>query len=237
MFALFDDAVGVAHHLVSLLASVVTPFVGGADTVVAIVAFTVGVRLALFPLSRAAARATRARSALAPRLADLRKRHGRDPVRLRRESADLYRSHGISPFAGILPSLVQLPVFAVMYRLFVSPTVGGLANALLTHTVFGVPLGSTVATAGLAAPPVLVYLGLFALLVGVGWWSSRQARRALTPETPAPLARVAPLLPYATVAVAAFVPLAAGIYLLVTTAWTALEREVFGTHAAPAASR
>lgn len=32
------------------------------------------------------------------------------------------------------------------------------------------------------------------------------------------------LLPYLTVAFAAFVPLAAGLYLLTTTAWTAAER-------------
>jgi len=31
-------------------------------------------------------------------------------------------------------------------------------------------------------------------------------------------------LPYATVAIAAVVPLAAGIYLLTTTAWTTAER-------------
>jgi hypothetical protein len=33
-------------------------------------------------------------------------------------------------------------------------------------------------------------------------------------------------LPYATVVIAAFVPLAAGLYLLTTTAWTAAERFV-----------
>ncbi|MBO0817800.1 MAG: hypothetical protein J2P30_21935, partial [Actinobacteria bacterium] len=38
---------------------------------------------------------------------------------------------------------------------------------------------------------------------------------------PAALARV---LPYFSVVVAAFVPLAAGVYLLTTTAWTLAER-------------
>jgi len=38
---------------------------------------------------------------------------------------------------------------------------------------------------------------------------------------PAALARA---LPYFTVVVAAFVPLAAGVYLLTTTAWTLAER-------------
>ncbi|WP_225848194.1 hypothetical protein [Streptomyces sp. HPF1205] len=37
-------------------------------------------------------------------------------------------------------------------------------------------------------------------------------------------ARLAPYLPFGTVVFAAFVPLAAGLYLPTTTAWTAAER-------------
>jgi YidC/Oxa1 family membrane protein insertase len=37
---------------------------------------------------------------------------------------------------------------------------------------------------------------------------------------------VARLLPFGTLAVAAFVPLAAGLYLLTSTAWAAAERAV-----------
>ncbi|MFE9184252.1 YidC/Oxa1 family membrane protein insertase [Micromonospora haikouensis] len=43
---------------------------------------------------------------------------------------------------------------------------------------------------------------------------------------PAVLGRVLPLLPYLTVAVALVVPLAAVLYLVTTTAWTALEQAV-----------
>ena len=35
------------------------------------------------------------------------------------------------------------------------------------------------------------------------------------------------IVPYTTVVIAAFVPLAAGLYLLTTTAWTAAERAGF----------
>ena len=47
---------------------------------------------------------------------------------------------------------------------------------------------------------------------------------------PAALAR---MLPFATVAIAAFVPLAAGLYLATSTAWTLAERAVLGRSAAP----
>ena len=49
------------------------------------------------------------------------------------------------------------------------------------------------------------------------------------------------ILPFATVAFAALVPLAAGLYLLTTTAWAAAERAVFHRLApappAPAATK
>ncbi|MGH6654895.1 MAG: YidC/Oxa1 family membrane protein insertase [Actinocrinis sp.] len=54
----------------------------------------------------------------------------------------LYREHGVSPAAGCLPALVQLPVLGVMYRLFDSRTVAGRPNGLLAHELGGVPLGS-----------------------------------------------------------------------------------------------
>jgi YidC/Oxa1 family membrane protein insertase len=41
-------------------------------------------------------------------------------------------------------------------------------------------------------------------------------------------------MPYATLAVAAVMPLAAGLYLLTTTAWAAAERAVFGRRMASA---
>jgi YidC/Oxa1 family membrane protein insertase len=48
------------------------------------------------------------------------------------------------------------------------------------------------------------------------------------PDQPAGLGLLSRILPYTTVAIAAFVPLAAGLYLLTTTAWTAAERALLG---------
>jgi YidC/Oxa1 family membrane protein insertase len=56
--------------------------------------------------------------------------------------------------------------------------------------------------------------------------SGRPAGGGATPEQPAVPSWLTRALPYATVIIAAFVPLAAGLYLLTTTAWTAAERFV-----------
>ena len=88
-----------------------------------------------------------------------------------------------------------------------------------------------------------MFLGLFALLAAVAWAGTLIARRVARPSPSAParptgaMGALIRVLPYATVAVAAVLPLAAGLYLLTTTAWSAAERAVLGrrlhTGAAP----
>ena len=43
-------------------------------------------------------------------------------------------------FAGCLPALLQIPFFSVLYRLFLSRTVGGRSNMLLSHNLLSAPL-------------------------------------------------------------------------------------------------
>src|SRR5205814_10474415 len=111
---LLDSAVSLAYPIVTAIAGV-----GGAA--LAIVACTLALRALLIPLTLRVIRGERARAALAPRLAELNRKHRKDPERLRTELAGLYRSAGISPYAGFLPALLQAPFFLVTYRLFVSP--------------------------------------------------------------------------------------------------------------------
>ncbi|WP_285536752.1 YidC/Oxa1 family membrane protein insertase [Streptomyces lavendulae] len=221
------------------------PVLAESATAAAIVLFTVLVRLALHPLSRAAFR-------------------------------------GATPVAGCLPTLLQLPVFFVMYRAFSSSEVAGGANELLGHRLFAAPLGSRWADAlgegGPFGAQGLVFLGLFAAVGVVAAWSAVRGRRAAAAAPAVPVLPVAgprggnavpgkavpggakggsrgaragagagragapaalsaeqqaamrklggvlPLLSFGTLVTAAVVPLAAGLYLLTTTAWSAAER-------------
>lgn len=222
MFAFLDAPVAGAYHLVSTLAELAAPPVGELATALAIVVFTICVRLLLHPLARAATRGERVRAELAPQVQRLREKHGNDADRMRRELAELRASSGGSPFAGCLPMLLQLPFFVVMYRLFASAEIGGRVNELLGHTLFGAPLGGHFLTAGM--PYALVYLGLFAALAAVATFAVRwQARMRAGGPAPPGMALLR-WLPYGTVLVAVVVPLAAGVYLLTTTTWTVLER-------------
>ncbi|WP_338014699.1 YidC/Oxa1 family membrane protein insertase [Agromyces mariniharenae] len=155
---------------------------------------TLLVRAALIPVGVSQAKAERTRARLAPKLAELRRKHGSDPERLQRETMALYSDEGASPFAGCLPMLVQAPIVGVIYALFILPTIAGHPNALLDHTVFGVPLGSSLAgelAAGTLTPGTLaVYASVVVAIALVG----EVTRRVFRPQLPdaAPAATTSP---------------------------------------------
>jgi len=238
MSGFFGVPVDAAYHLVCLFAGFLTPLPGGLAAAAAIIGFTMAMRLLLLPLSYRAMRGMAAQARLAPLAQDLRKRYAGQPDRLQHELTALYRAEGTSIFAGCLPLLVQWPASAVLSLLFRSAYVGGAPNTLLAHSLFGAPLaGYWLGGAGPLSAQGAVFAGLFVLLAGIGWLSARMARRAsataatataATGTAPASGAQatVVRLLPFATVAIAAFVPLAAGLYLATSTAWTLAERAV-----------
>jgi YidC/Oxa1 family membrane protein insertase len=235
MFSFFGVPVDAAYHLVSGFTGILTPVLGGAAAVAAIIAFTIAVRIVLMPLSLRAFRAQVAATRLAPQLLALRRRYAKQPERLQSEMSALYRQEGTSMFASIKPLLFQWPFLSVMYLLFRSPLIAGKPNTLLAHDLLGVPLGSHwLSGAGPASMHGLVFLGLFALLAGLCWLSSRLGQRMAAPAadgTPGTGVLVKALA-YLTVVIAAFTPLAAGIYLLTSMGWSLAERRFFFRRAA-----
>ncbi len=257
MFSFLGVPVDAAYHLVSGLTGILTPVLGGLAAAAAIGAFTMAVRVLLLPLSLRALRGQAVQARLAPQLQALRQRFARQPERLQREMAALYRREGTSLFAGFTPLLLQWPFLSVMYLLFRSPQVGGRANMLLSRALFGVPLGShwlsgagPLAPASLASVHGAVFLGLFALLAVLCWATARLGRQlaahaahAASPASPVQVTTGAGVaqaaapagggglllkaLPYLTVVIAAFAPLAAGIYLVTSLAWSLAERKLF----------
>jgi YidC/Oxa1 family membrane protein insertase len=173
--------VDAAYHVVSALAGMLAPLPGGLAAAAAIVGFTMAVRLLMLPLSYRAMRWMDAQARLAPRVQALRKKHAGQPDRLRRELAALYESEGASMFGGCLSMLLQWPFLSVMYLLFRSPVIGGARNSLLTHDLFGAPLGSYWLGGGPLSAHGAVFAGLFVLLAGLGWLTARMARRFAGP--------------------------------------------------------
>jgi YidC/Oxa1 family membrane protein insertase len=230
LMSVFADLVG---HLADLL----HPLFGASAAAAAIVLFTALVRLLVHPLSRAAARGQKARTALQPKVAELRRKHAKDPARLQKAVLELHAEEKVSPLSGCLPSLLQLPAFFVLYRLFSSSSIDGAGNELLDHRLLAAPLGDrwtdALAGAGLVGGAGVVYLVLFALVAAVASFNYMRAKRTPLPETGGQdvpgvgaLTKVMPFMSFFTLITVAVVPLAAALYVITSSTWSAVERAV-----------
>jgi YidC/Oxa1 family membrane protein insertase len=241
-FAPIAAVLDAAYSVVSGLQHVLEPLAGTASAALAIAIITLTLRLLLIPVGRSQVRAEFTRRRLAPRLQELQKKYKKNPEVLQQKMMQLYSDEKASPLAGILPTLAQAPVLSVVYGLFILPTVNGHANALLTEQLFGVPLGTSLAhllATGSFGLDLLVYAVLLAVIAVVAFTSRRVALAFARPaDDAAPamanLNSVLSWLPFITVVFASFVPLAATIYLTVTTTWTLVERQVLRRRLAPA---
>ncbi|MFG2117620.1 YidC/Oxa1 family membrane protein insertase [Streptomyces sp. NPDC048710] len=231
----------VFARLVEQLADLLQPLFHASAAAAAIVLFTALVRLLVHPLSRAAARGQRARAELQPRIAELRKEHAKDPERLQKAVLELHAEEKVSPLSGCLPSLLQLPAFFLLYRLFSNTSIGGEANALLTHSLFAAPLGGRWADAlsggGVFGAAGLVYLALFVLVAAVAAFNYRRTKLMMAKNPVTVTAgggeqvpglgavnKVMPFMSFFTLVTVAVVPLAAALYVVTSTTWSAVER-------------
>ncbi|WP_030682116.1 YidC/Oxa1 family membrane protein insertase [Streptomyces sp. NRRL B-1347] len=231
--------------LVARLADLLEPLFHGSAMAAAIVLVTACVRLLIHPLSRAAARGQKARAKLNPQIAELRKKHGKNPEKLQKAVLELHRKENVSPLAGCLPGLFQLPVFFLLYHLFSNSDIGGEANALLDHKLLAAPLGGRWADAlgdgGVLGGAGLVYLVLFALVAAVATFNYRRTKRQLAgaplpgaqggeqmpgAQAMAAMTKFMPLMSFMTLFSVAVVPLAAALYIVTSTTWSAVERAV-----------
>ncbi|TGB08444.1 YidC/Oxa1 family membrane protein insertase [Streptomyces sp. MZ04] len=236
--------------LVGSIADLLQPVFHGSAMAAAIVLFTACVRLLVHPLSRASARGQKARAKLSPQIAELRKKHSKNPEKLQKAVLELHREEKVSPLSGCLPSLFQLPAFFLLYHLFSSTSIGGEANALLDHKLFAAPLGGRWADAlgdgGVFGAQGLVYLALFAIVAAVATFNFLRTKKQMAASaasaaaTPAgdagqqmpgmgamaAMTKVMPLMSFMTLFTVAFVPLAAALYVVTSTTWSAVERAV-----------
>ncbi|MBH5133533.1 YidC/Oxa1 family membrane protein insertase [Streptomyces salinarius] len=232
----------VFASLVEHLADLLQPLFGASAAAAAIVLFTALVRLLVHPLSRAAARGQKARTELQPRIAELRRKHAKNPEKLQRAVLELHAEEKVSPLSGCLPSLFQLPAFFLLYHVFSSSEIGGRTNELLSHQLLAAPLGGRWADAlgdgGAVGGAGLVYVALFAVVAGVATFSYRLTKRTMAARPVLPtgdgepvpgvgaITKVMPFMSFFTLVTVAVVPLAAALYVVTSTTWSAVERAV-----------
>jgi YidC/Oxa1 family membrane protein insertase len=87
----------------------------------AIIAVTICIRLAFFPLANFSFKSMGKMKLLAPEMARLKELHKGDKTKLQQAMMALYKKEKVNPMSGCLPILVQIPVFFALYKvLFVT---------------------------------------------------------------------------------------------------------------------
>jgi YidC/Oxa1 family membrane protein insertase len=80
-----------------------------------IVALTILIKLAFFPLSAAGYRSMAKMRVVTPKMQAIRERYKNDPMKMQQATMELYKTEKINPLGGCLPILVQMPVFFALY--------------------------------------------------------------------------------------------------------------------------
>jgi YidC/Oxa1 family membrane protein insertase len=83
----------------------------------AIIAVTICIRLAFFPLANFSFKSMGKMKLLAPEMARLKELHKDDKMKLQQAMMALYKKEKVNPMSGCLPILVQIPVFFAFYKI------------------------------------------------------------------------------------------------------------------------
>ncbi len=83
---------------------------------VAIIAFTILMRLILFPLAHQSFKSMAKMKKLQPEMQRLKETYPDDRQKMQQELMALYKKEGANPVAGCLPILVQIPIFFSLYK-------------------------------------------------------------------------------------------------------------------------
>jgi YidC/Oxa1 family membrane protein insertase len=135
---------------------------------ICIILLTFTVRLVILPLTIKQFRSMAAMQTIQPKVKQLQNKYKgktarEDKQQMQKELMDLYKEHGVNPFASCLPLVAQLPVFIGLYQVLrnqIEPTpdvsflgiadifqklstIGGVTEYIIIALYVGTMLGST----------------------------------------------------------------------------------------------
>jgi YidC/Oxa1 family membrane protein insertase len=88
---------------------------------IGIIALTVVVRLAMWPLGVSQQRSMKMMQTLQPKLKALQERYKSEPQVLQKKLMEFYKEHKFNPMSGCFPLLIQMPIFILLYSALMSP--------------------------------------------------------------------------------------------------------------------
>jgi len=131
----------IVHPIEQGLRLIAEPLMGAVGAGVAgglaIILFTIFLRLLLVPLSLVQIRSQRHQMEIQPELKELQRKFKGDREGMARAQMQLYKERGINPAAGCIPLLIQLPVLFGMYSAMSQLATTGLTLDQVTQSQIG----------------------------------------------------------------------------------------------------
>ena len=88
---------------------------------VAIILFTIVVKLLLLPLNIKSQKAMKKQQKIQPIMAELQKKYANDQQKLQQEMMKVYKENNVSMAGGCLPMLIQMPILVALYQAIQKP--------------------------------------------------------------------------------------------------------------------
>ena len=214
----------------------------GLTWILSILGLVIVVRAALIPLFVRQIKSQRKMLELAPQLKKIQEKYKgkRDQFSreaMSRETMELYRRNGTSPFSSCLPLVAQMPIFFSLFQVLEtaqkSPEKGGvglltpaLATSFGKSNLFGAPLHATIAANEGVALVSLIGIGMVVLMTATQFITQLQIMsKNVSPETKAsPMYRQQRMLLYVLPLVFIFsgitFPLGVMFYWVFSNLWT-----------------
>lgn len=231
----------------------------------AIILLTLAVRVLLLPLSIKSTRSMREMQVIQPEVKRLQKKYKNDRQKMNTEVMALYKEHGVNPFGGCLPLLLQMPVFIGLFYVvrepikYLSENTALLADlkthALSVHQFLGIRLDCTPVDAwggdagqfegitqacsesgGLIG--ALPYLLLIAFMGGTTYYQQRQMtamRSSQTDPQQQQMQNFMKVMPFILVFFGFSFPAGVILYWVTTNCWTIVQQRIMLRAAPPIA--
>lgn len=103
----------ILNPMVTLLVLLYQVF--GNNVIMSIVVLTVILRMIMYPILAQQQESAAKMQEVQPKLKKLQEKYKDDREKMSAAQMELYKEHGINPFGGCLPMLIQFPVFIALY--------------------------------------------------------------------------------------------------------------------------
>jgi YidC/Oxa1 family membrane protein insertase len=210
-------------------------FIGNYGVVIIILVFLF--RIVIHPLTKKSQVSMNKFSKLAPKIEELKKKYANNKAELNKQMMQLYREQGASPITGMLPMMVQMPVWIALYSaIYASIELRGAAflpvwitdlsapDALIRFTAVKLPLFGT-----------LDSFNLLPILMGVAFYLQqklmpKQAAASANPQVAQQQKMMMIMLPLLFPLMLYKAPSGLNLYIMASTFAGVIEQYIIRKH-------